>query len=43
MCLHRRGAKVRYPEFEMVDEEPTETSLPMPSELDWKRELRRRR
>jgi hypothetical protein len=43
MCLHRRGDKVRYPEFEMVDEEPTETSLPMPSELDWKRELRRRR
>jgi hypothetical protein len=43
MCLHRRGLKVRDPELEPVDDEPTDTSLPMPSELDWKREVRRRR
>jgi hypothetical protein len=43
MCLHRHGAKVRDPRFELVDEPPTDTSLPMPSELDWKREVRRRR
>lgn len=43
LCLHRRGEKVRNPELELVDEPPTDTSLPMPSELDWKRELRRRR
>ena len=43
MCLHRRGEKVRDPELDLVDEPPTDTSLPMPSELDWKREVRRRR
>ena len=43
LCLHRRGEKIRNPELELVDEAPTDTSLPMPSELDWKRELRRRR
>lgn len=43
MCLHRRGLKVRDPELELVDDEATDTSLPMPSELDWKREVRRRR
>ncbi|MFL6846737.1 MAG: hypothetical protein ACJ8ER_17870 [Allosphingosinicella sp.] len=43
LCLHRRGAKVRNPEFELVDDAPTDTSLPLPSEIDWKRELRRRR
>jgi hypothetical protein len=43
LCLHRRGLKVRYPKLELVSEEPTDTSLPMPTELDWKRELRRRR
>ena len=43
MCLHRRGEKVRDPELDLVDEAPTDTSLPMPSELDWKREVRRRR
>ena len=43
LCLHRRGEKVRNPEFELVHDEPTDTSLPMPSEMDWKRELRRRR
>jgi hypothetical protein len=43
MCLHRRGVKVRDPDLDLVDEVPTDTSLPMPSELDWKREVRRRR
>lgn len=43
MCLHRRRAKVREPELELVDEPPTDDSLPRPSELDWKREVRRRR
>ena len=43
MCLHRRGEKVRNPEFQLVDEAPTDTGLPVPSELDWKREIRRRR
>src|SRR5687768_16186719 len=43
LCLHARGLKVRYPELELVDDAPTETRLPLPSEIDWKRELRRRR
>jgi hypothetical protein len=43
LCLHRRKMKVRSPELELVDEAPTDTSLPVPSELDWKREVRRRR
>ena len=43
LCLHRRGEKVRNPELELVDEAPTDAGLPMPSELDWKREVRRRR
>jgi len=43
MCLHRTGAKVRNPELDLVDDPPTDNSLPMPSELDWKREVRRRR
>jgi hypothetical protein len=43
LCLHRRRLKVREPELELVDEAPTETGLPMPSEMDWKRELHRRR
>lgn len=43
MCLHRRRLKVREPELELADEAPTEASLPMPSEMDWKRELHRRR
>jgi hypothetical protein len=42
LCLHRHGLEVRNPDLELVDEPPT-ASLPMPSELDWKRELRRRR
>ena len=43
MCLHRRGAKVKAARLDLVDDEPTDTSLPMPSEIDWKREQRRRR
>ncbi|HEU0135011.1 MAG TPA: hypothetical protein VFR28_09320 [Allosphingosinicella sp.] len=43
MCLHRSGTKVRNPDLELVDEAPTDSALPFPSELDWKRELRRRR
>ena len=43
MCLHRRGMKVRNPELELVDDPPSDSGLPLPSELDWKRELRRRR
>ncbi|HEX6376132.1 MAG TPA: hypothetical protein VFZ91_10475 [Allosphingosinicella sp.] len=43
ICLHRRGVKVRSPDFALVADPPTDLSLPMPSELDWKRELRRRR
>jgi hypothetical protein len=43
MCLHRDGERVRNPELELVDEAPTDTSLPKPSEMEWKRELRRRR
>ncbi len=43
ICLHRRGMKVRFPELELVDEMPSETRLPEPSEIEWKRELRRRR
>lgn len=43
LCLHGKGEKVRDPELELVSEPPTDTRLPMPSEFDWKRELRRRR
>ena len=42
-CLERLGRKVRNPRLELVDEEPTGDPLPMPTEADWKRELRRRR
>ena len=43
LCYMRLHIRVRAPAFELVDDPPTDTSLPMPSELDWKRELRRRR
>jgi hypothetical protein len=46
VCLHcwrRHGFKIRSPRFELVDEPPLDVSLPLPGELDWKRELRRRR
>jgi hypothetical protein len=44
LCLHWRGEKVRSPEFELVHQEPTDISLTNQggSEMDWKRELRRR-
>jgi hypothetical protein len=43
MCLHRRRRKVRNPKFELVLDPPTDASLPMPPEMAWKREVRRRR
>ena len=42
-CWRRHGFKIRNPVLELVDEAPRDLTLPMPSELDWKRELRRRR
>ncbi|WP_129792586.1 hypothetical protein [Sphingosinicella sp. CPCC 101087] len=42
-CWSDRDELVRATEIELVDQEPTETGLPMPTDLDWKRELRRRR
>jgi hypothetical protein len=42
MCWFRRGEKARNPRLELGDDAPT-IDLPMPSELDWKREQRRRR
>ena len=41
-CLAQHGVKI-HAELGFVDEAPTDDSLPMPSELDWKRERRRRR
>ncbi len=43
MCWFRLGRKVRGPRFELVRGEPPTLVLPIPSELEWKRELRRRR
>jgi hypothetical protein len=43
ICLHQRGLKIRNPRLELVDETPTEMRLPEPPELEWKREMRRRR
>ena len=42
MCWFHRGEKMRGPKLDLVDDEPT-VELPMPSELEWQRELRRRR
>lgn len=45
-CLHcafRRGRDVPRPKLELVADDPTDARLPLPSELDWRRELRRRR
>ena len=42
LCRRRDGDKV-HADIALVNEEPTDDSLPMPSELDWKRERRRRR
>ena len=33
----------RGPSVDLVHEQPNENSLPMPSEMEWKHELRRRR
>jgi hypothetical protein len=41
-CRGRDGERIR-PSVELVTDPPSETMLPMPSEIDWKRELRRRR
>jgi hypothetical protein len=46
VCLHcwrRHGVKIRNPRFELTEEPPLDVTLAMPSELEWKRELRRRR
>ncbi len=42
-CWRRRGEKVRDPLFKLSEEPPLDATLPMPSELEWKQELRRRR
>lgn len=42
-CLRRSGERVRNPDFRLTLEPPADTRFPMPSELNWKRELRRRR
>jgi hypothetical protein len=38
-----RACDRRLPSMDLVHEAPDDTSLPMPDDLDWKRELRRRR
>lgn len=43
MCWYRLGRKMRGPRLELVRGETPTLLLPMPSELEWKRELRRRR
>lgn len=43
VCWYRDGLRVRHPTLELVNEPPTEARLPLPPELEWKRELRRRR
>lgn len=42
-CSARAGTKVRDGRLELVEAAVTETGLPMPSAVDWKREMRRRR
>jgi hypothetical protein len=37
------GCGRKGPELDLVTDEPTSTALPMPSESEWKRELRQRR
>jgi hypothetical protein len=43
ICWYRVGKKVRDPRFELVTDAPTDSRFPMPNELDWKGESRRRR
>jgi hypothetical protein len=38
-----RGCGRKSPRLDLVHDDPTVTDLPMPSEAEWKRELRRRR
>jgi len=38
-----RACDRRTPEMDLVHEEPTDTTLPLPGETIWKHELRRRR
>jgi len=38
-----QGCGRRGPALDLVHEDATDTSLPLPNEQDWKRELRRRR
>jgi hypothetical protein len=42
-CLRRSRRKVRTPEMKLVETDPTDTSLKLPSAADWRKELRRRR
>lgn len=43
VCWYERGEKVTRPDMEFGDWEPTDTRFPMPSEFEWKAEVRRRR
>ncbi len=43
VCWYRGGHRVRHPDLELVEEVPCDARLPMPPELEWKRECRRRR
>ena len=42
-CRTRGEDMVQRPRLDLVDDPPTVTNLPLPSEIVWKRELRRRR
>jgi hypothetical protein len=42
-CLKRLRRKVRNPDLLLVEAAPTETRLPLPSQIEWKKEVRRRR
>jgi hypothetical protein len=42
-CLSRCRRKIRNPRLELVETPPTDTRLPLPSAMDWKKEMRRRR
>lgn len=43
VCWCRFRRKVRNPALDLVEDPPTDTRLNMPSQLEWKKELRRRR
>lgn len=42
-CLRERNEKIRNPQLELVHEEITGDPLPLPSQDEWKRALRRHR